>query len=160
MLIGLRTNEAETMLARRSVDLLRQDWRSDVAASKDIVGVGARLMKFRDEAAADIFPRLVWPNDEVDVVVTFTAERLPAIQGEDMQAVLGEAQRELWSGPIAEIESQLSRLGVGFDKGMGPEGRDWEWDWSLCGPISVRFRRRTKKPMRRTGFKQATGRDR
>lgn len=86
-------------------------------------------------------PRLVWYDDEVDVTVTFTADQLPVgLSNHD------DALRELFGGPIAEIESQLRRLGVEFDKGVGFSGRDWEWDWSLRGPISVRFRSRAKNP--------------
>lgn len=91
-------------------------------------------------------PYLVWRDDEIDVVVTFPAATLPA--GLDLH----DAMRELYSGPLHEIESQLSRLGIGFDKGVGFGGRDWEWDCSLSGPISVRFRRRSKRPLRRTGI--------
>lgn len=96
-------------------------------------------------------PYLVWYDQEVDVTVTFTADKLPIMTGGDVQEVSREALRELWGGPVAEIENNLSRLGIGFDKGLGREGRDWEWDWSLKGPISVRFRRRTKDISKRAG---------
>lgn len=96
-----------------------------------------------------LFPRLVWPDDEVDVVVTFTSASLP------MAITPEEAMQELFSGNLYEIEQRLYALGLSFDRGAGFEGRDWEWDWSLRGPISVRFRRRTTKPANRLGSKAA-----
>lgn len=101
-------------------------------------------------------PRLVWYDDELDVVVTFTADRLPAIAATSPEAGLREALGEMNASPIAEIEHNLSRLGIGFDKGMGLGGRDWEWDWSLRGPISVRFRGKARKPERRNCPLKAT----
>jgi len=95
-------------------------------------------------------PRLVWYDDELDVTVTFKAATLP--EGLSIE----ESVRELWSGPVHDLEVSMARLGIAFDKGMGPAGRDWEWDWSLRGPISVRFRRRAKKPELRCP-KRATG---
>lgn len=84
-------------------------------------------------------PRLIWLDDEVNVVVTFTSDRL--LPGDTVD----EAFRSLFTGRLAQVEHALSDMGVGFDKGMGMDGRDWEWDWSLRGPISVRFRGRTKQ---------------
>lgn len=99
-------------------------------------------------------PHLVWRGDEIDVRVVFTADKLPHIEGESIEDALREAQRELDSSPLVEMEQALSRLGVSFDKGMGPDGRDWEWDFSLRGPISVQFKRRAAKPERRVGRKR------
>jgi hypothetical protein len=87
------------------------------------------------------------------LVVTFTADKLPAISAGSPEAGLQAALAELDSSPLADTEAALSRLGVGFDKGMGPDGRDWEWDYSLRGPISVRFKRRAQRPERRLGRK-------
>lgn len=42
-------------------------------------------------------------------------------------------------GHLAEIERALAEIGIEFDKGVGLGGRDWEWDWSLRGPIEIRF---------------------
>jgi hypothetical protein len=76
-------------------------------------------------------PRLVWLNDEIDVVVTLQEHKLSGAQDDSV----------LW-----EVEDRLRRMGLRFDTGMGLEGRDWEWDWSLSGPVSVRFRGRAKRP--------------
>ncbi len=89
-------------------------------------------------------PRLVWLGDEIDVVVTLTEDKLP--EG------LGPADnplRLLFSGGLFEIEKQLRTMGITFDTSMGFGGRDWEWDYSLAGPISVRFKGRAKHPERR-----------
>ncbi len=85
------------------------------------------------------FPYLVWYNSEIDVVVTFKED--PIRQG----APLAGFQR----GRLPEIARLLSEIGITFDSGQGCSGRDWEWDWSLEGPISVRFRRRCQRPERR-----------
>lgn len=85
-------------------------------------------------------PMLVWHNDEVDVVVTFKEDILRA-------ADIGEAMAQFASpGSLYEAKRHLNEIGISFDSGIGMEGRDWEWDWSLRGPISVRFRRRAKRP--------------
>lgn len=84
-------------------------------------------------------PYLVWYGDEVDVRVLLKDNKLRA-------ADIGEALEDLHRGTFYKIERQLAEVGIEFDKGMGPDGRDWEWDWSLRGPISVTFRRRAKKP--------------
>ena len=89
-------------------------------------------------------PRLVWVNDEVDVCITFTQHSLnPETSTE------AEALKQLFSGKVYEIEKLMRQLGIGFDTGMGYNGRDWEWDWSLSGPISVRFRGRSKTSEKR-----------
>lgn len=87
-------------------------------------------------------PYLVWYGDELDVGVTLSQDKLTE------QSMEG-AFRQFNSGAFVEIEKIFSEMGIGFDKGLGCEGRDWEWDWSLQGPISVRFRSRATKPERR-----------
>ena len=44
---------------------------------------------------------------------------------------------------LFQIQSLLSEIGVSFDTGFdfGTKGRDWEWDWSLKGPVKVKFKR-------------------
>ena len=81
-------------------------------------------------------PYLVWYNDELDVTVTLSQDKL------DPENPLASFSM----GAFSEIQTQFSALGISFDSGMGPEGRDWEWDWSLKGPISIRFRGRASKP--------------
>ena len=81
-------------------------------------------------------PYLVWYNDELDVTVTLSQDKL------DPEAPM----EKLFSGAFYECEKVFRDMGIGFDTGMGADGRDWEWDWSLKGPISVRFRSRATKP--------------
>lgn len=91
-------------------------------------------------------PRLVWVGDEIDVRVTFSQD--PMNQDDPIQG--------LYSGGLYEIEKQLSQMGVSFDRGQGCGGRDWEWDWSLDGPISVAFHSRAKRPERRKAKERPT----
>jgi hypothetical protein len=89
-------------------------------------------------------PRLVWLDDEIDVRITLMQDKLPQVKfkpGEEAAAL-----KPLFSGAFAEMEQTFQELGINFDSGMGREGREWEWDWSLSGPISVRFRGRAKRP--------------
>lgn len=79
-------------------------------------------------------PYFVWYGDELDVRVTVQAAPLGKVS----------AAENVWCA-----EDSLRDLGISFDKGSGPDGRDWEWDWSLAGPISVVFRGRARKPERR-----------
>jgi hypothetical protein len=85
-------------------------------------------------------PRLVWLGDEVDVTITLT---------EDALRETGAPFSNLFSGGFYEIEKQLHNMGISFDTGCGCNGRDWEFDWSLRGPIRVKFRGRAKNPERR-----------
>ncbi len=85
-------------------------------------------------------PRLVWIGDEVDVRVRF--EQDPLNENDPFDG--------LFSGGLYEIQKQLLHMGVGFDSGQGCGGRDWEWDFSLRGPISVTFRARGREPQKRT----------
>lgn len=70
-------------------------------------------------------PRLVWPMDECEVLVAF-----------DLSKVTHEQ--------LFKVESALRELGVTFDTGSGCGKRDWEWDWSLHGPVTVQFYRKKK----------------
>lgn len=88
-------------------------------------------------------PRLVWIDDEVDVCVTFSKDKL------DPNSDIENAFAQLFSGGLHDCERALRSMGIGFDTGMGCGGRDWEWDWSLSGPISVKFRSRAKRPEKR-----------
>ena len=85
-------------------------------------------------------PYLVWRNSEIDVVVTFSQERLA--EGGDPN----EAIARLFSGRLHDARMALHDAGVEFDTGMGFGGRDWEWDYSLKGPISVRFKGTAARP--------------
>lgn len=94
-----------------------------------------RLIRLRRK----YIPHLVWHGDQIDVLVTFKEDRLRA-------ATLDEAMADFGRGSLHEVKKHLNDIGISFDTGLGPEGRDWEWDWSLQGPISVTFKRRAKRP--------------
>lgn len=40
---------------------------------------------------------------------------------------------------LFEIEKLLHEIGVNFDTGAGFGYRDWQWDWSLKGPVRVKY---------------------
>jgi hypothetical protein len=84
-------------------------------------------------------PRLVWLGDEVDVCITFPEDALQP----------GNELGGLFSGGLYDIQKQFRHMGIEFDTGCGADGRDWEWDWSLRGPVQVKFRGRAKHPERR-----------
>lgn len=94
-------------------------------------------------------PHLVWYGAEIDVVVTLMQDKLPPFSGATPDVVANAAYHVLTNGAFAEIERTFREMGITFDKGMGFDGRDWEWDYSLKGPISVRFKRRARYPERR-----------
>lgn len=93
-------------------------------------------------------PYLVWHGDELDVRVTFKENRLPPLSVSDMRDYQ-QATQVLHQGTLHECEKHLNDIGIEFDIGLGLDGRDWEWDWSLSGPISVTFQGRAGKPERR-----------
>jgi hypothetical protein len=107
------------------------------AWNRAISAIKYRLIRFRRK-----LPYLVWWNDELDVCVTLSQDKLVADD-------IGGAFRALNCGIYADIERKFSEAGIDFDKGMGTEGRDWELDWSLKGPISIRFHGRASRPDRR-----------
>ena len=86
-------------------------------------------------------PYLVWWNDELDVTVTLSQDKLDPTAPNPFKSLFG--------GAFYEVEKIFREMGISFDTGMGCEGRDWEWDFSLKGPISIRFRSRAQKPERR-----------
>lgn len=43
-------------------------------------------------------------------------------------------------GKIMELEKLLHEMGINFDTGTDFRSRDWEWDWSLSGPVNVFFK--------------------
>src|SRR5690606_11003094 len=95
-------------------------------------------------------PRLVWPGDELDVRITFKSDCLSDGGTSD------EAFHTFYSGALAEAQRKLREAGIEFDTGMGFEGRDWEWDFSLRGPVSVTFKRRAQHPERRVARPRPT----
>jgi len=40
---------------------------------------------------------------------------------------------------ILEMEKILHEVGISFDTGTGFGCRDWQWDWSLKGPVQVSY---------------------
>jgi len=38
---------------------------------------------------------------------------------------------------LHEIETLFMEMGITFDTGFGFGCRDWQWDWSLKGPVKV-----------------------
>ena len=38
---------------------------------------------------------------------------------------------------LVKIEEMLEDIGITFDTGASGNERDWEWDWSLKGPINI-----------------------
>ena len=89
-------------------------------------------------------PYLVFYGEELDVGITWKENKLR------QNSTIGDAMKQLDSGHLSKIENMLSEIGIGFDKGIGCGGRDWEWDWSLSGPVSVRFRRVCKTKEKRS----------
>lgn len=90
-------------------------------------------------------PYLIWYNDELDVCVTFHEDKLRQ----------DDPLRSLFGGHLHQAEKLLNEVGIEFDHGIGFRGRDWEWDWSLRGPISIKFRNKAKKPeLRKAVYKQ------
>lgn len=42
---------------------------------------------------------------------------------------------------VMELEKLLNEMGITFDTGGDSTSRNWEWDWSLSGPVNVYFKR-------------------
>jgi len=68
-------------------------------------------------------PSIVWRRQQVEVGISFD---------------LNNVDRK----DFFEIERLLSKNGIHFDTGAGCGKRNWEWDFSLQGPIEVRFKRK------------------
>lgn len=94
-------------------------------------------------------PYLVWHGQEIDARLIWKEARLQPLQFRSIGDMAAYAAKNLNTGRMAEIEKMLSEIGVSFDKGAGPGGRDWELDWSLNGPLSVKFMRPCKTPEKR-----------
>ena len=94
-----------------------------------------RAIRFRRR----YIPHLVWHGDQVDVLVTFKEDRLRA-------GTVDDALTDFGRGSLHEAKRILNEIGIEFDTGLGLDGRDWEWDWSLQGPISVTFKQRAQNP--------------
>lgn len=92
-------------------------------------------------------PTLVWYGQDVDVTVTFSDLRLaPDCQGKTNPdgSVSWDIRYEGDMETLWKAEDALKQIGLSFDKGTGHTGRDWEWDWSLRGPVKLAFRKKHK----------------
>jgi hypothetical protein len=77
-----------------------------------------------------LIPALVWRGQEVDVNINFP---------------MPNEENKLDIRNLFDAERSLYEYGLNFDTGAGlmkgPEARrDWEWDFSLRGNVSVKFR--------------------
>jgi len=98
------------------------------------------LKKIRSKIEAGM-PKPQRHGEEVEVTIQIDTSKMT----EDQKNKMFKAQ------------SLLHELGISFDTGFScPDGiRDWEWDWSLSGPIKVIFRRFVKdNPENRYNRKQ------
>ena len=68
-------------------------------------------------------PSIVWRRQRIEVGIHFD---------------LSKVDRD----DLFEIEKLLHKNGIHFDTGAGCGKRAWEWDFSLRGPIDVRFKRK------------------
>jgi len=50
----------------------------------------------------------------------------------DMEALGQDGLKTLF-----EIEKKLQEIGITFDTGAGFGKRDWQWDYSLEGPVEI-----------------------
>ena len=92
------------------------------------------LRRFRNR----FIPHLVWYNDEVDVRISF-------------KGLVNGVPTHVSTTELHIIENILNKMGIGFDLGFHHMEfrRDWEWDYSLKGPVAVQFRRRVERPENR-----------
>lgn len=67
------------------------------------------------------FPSIIWRRQECEVLVCFDTSKVP------LEKVL-------------KAERAIRNLGISFDAGAGCGTRHWEWDSSLSGPITVKFK--------------------
>lgn len=84
-------------------------------------------------------PHVIWAGQEVDVHVTLMGA------GPDFEArAEGDGSRA-----IRQAQTALHEAGIQFDSGGGLGVRDWQWDYSLNGPISVTLVGKARRPDRR-----------
>jgi len=101
----------------------------DMTKVKYVVSrLGIAITRFRRR----FIPYMVFHGQEVNVRLTWRENKLRATSPE-------QALKQLNSGHLFEVERMISDIGISFDKGIGLNGRDWEMDWSLDGPINISF---------------------
>ena len=77
---------------------------------------------------------------------------IPSIvfRGDEVEVGIHFKQAEIDLDDLSKIEELLLKNNIHFDKGAGFGERDWEWDYSLQGPVSVRFKRvKSRRNIRR-----------
>lgn len=94
----------------------------------------ARLIMFRMK----YLPYIVWYGQKVDVRLTFKENKLTATN-------INDAFVQFKSGHIYKIEKMLNEIGVDFDTSISEEGRAWDLDWSLTGPVELIFINKSKR---------------
>jgi hypothetical protein len=152
-----RVREHKAMLeSRRTADV---ETRAPSGPLRQLrARIGSLLARVRRR-----LPYLVWFNDEVDVRVAFPMEAVEKVdivetvraplRSEDGSDDSDEAVQLLMDvfnsvdrGAFGEIHQTFAEMGITFMRTFGSHGRTWQWDETLEGPISVRFRGRASKP--------------
>jgi hypothetical protein len=93
-------------------------------------------------------PRLVWYGDEVDVLVTFTGDKYTPEELSGGEVVF-DNHRNATKMYLNIAEVAMYHAGIGFDRGYGASGRDWMLDYSVTGPMRIKFVGRNKTPLNR-----------
>lgn len=88
-------------------------------------------------------PRLVWPGQEVDVTIHFNGIGLSQRTGDfnEWLAEIKNAEIKNYYDAIVALNS----MGVHFDTGVGLDCAEWNFDYSLSGPVKVRYVGNRKK---------------
>ena len=84
-----------------------------------------------------LFPRLVWYGQEVDVILTF-------VEHDPLSDFIDQVPNQVSNNDnLYEVEKLLQDMNIRFDVGYGSRGalrgRDWFLDYSLRGPLRVKF---------------------
>lgn len=81
---------------------------------------------------------VVWCAEPKEIYMLEAAGKLHYRVKFNLAKMTQDQKNDLWG-----IESALRRIGITFDAGSDGDVRDWEWDWSLKGPISIEAREPT-----------------
>jgi len=84
-----------------------------------------------------------WCDDcrDVEVQITFDISKMSAEQRE----------------AFYRARHELGKVGISFDTGTNGACFDWEWDWSLKGPVRVLFKQFTKNNPKNRYVRAAQG---
>lgn len=80
------------------------------------------------------------PDLSVDAIETENEKPTPCQWRTNLEEAEVLIQFDLGKVDLAklyQIQSLFSEMGISFDTGAGFGARDWEWDWSLKGPVKV-----------------------